>query len=131
MSEAFSSCSHCGEVFSDYNEGWTCCRCGRDWCSPECAEEDGYREVNGEQSCNFCRGDDFEDYELLEFVTSAIGVSRDDLVNFYKRYKTELKNDKACRLDGFISSVFTNKDSGTGKGFILGGLVGRFEPFNE
>ena len=40
----------------------------------------------------FRRGDDFGDKELLEFVISAIGVSRDDLVNFYKRYKTELKN---------------------------------------
>nr|DAX64234.1 MAG TPA: Stress-inducible humoral factor Turandot [Caudoviricetes sp.] len=79
----------------------------------------------------FCRGDDFGDKELLEFVTSAIGVSRDDLVNFYKRYKTELKNDKACRLDGFISSTFINKDSGTGKGFVLGGLVGRFESIHE
>lgn len=48
-----------------------------------------------------------------------------------RRYKTELKNDKACRLDGFISSEFTNKNSGTGKGFMLGGLVGRFESIHE
>jgi hypothetical protein len=109
-------------------------------CGEECAAVDGYREevITHEdgskeeiRSCNFCRGDDFGDKELLEFVTSAIGVSRDDLVNFYKRYKTELKNDKACRLNGFISSVFTNKDSGTGKGFVLGGLVGRFESIHE
>ena len=104
---------------------------GAKWCSETCAELDGYEKRDFRFSCNYCRGNDFEDSELLEFVTSAIGVSREDLVNFYKRYKTELKNDKACRLDGFISSTFTNKDSGTGKGFVLGGLVGRFESINE
>lgn len=102
MGAEFLSCSHCGEGFSDYDAGWTSCRCGRNWCSPECAEEDGYREVDGEQSCNFCRGDDFEDYELLNFVTSALGVSRDDLVNHYKNYQKELSNGNTCALDGYI-----------------------------
>ena len=43
MGAEFLSCSYCGEGFSDYDAGWTSCRCGRDWCSPECAEADGYR----------------------------------------------------------------------------------------
>ena len=79
MGAEFLSCSYCGEGFSDYDAGWTSCRCGRDWCSPECAEADGYREVNGEQSCNYCRGEDFEDYELLNFVISALGVNREEI----------------------------------------------------
>lgn len=139
MSIDYRTCE-CGETFADCADGVVFCNCGMAWCSEEGAAVDGYREEvithkDGSEeeirSCNFCRGDDFGDKELLEFVTSAIGVSRDDLVNFYKRYKTELKNDKACRLNGFISSVFTNKDSGIGKGFVLGGLVGRFESIHE
>ena len=131
-------CTHCGKVFKEDSEDtFICDECGKVWCSEECAIADGL-DINYDgdpfrlgYSCKYCRNEDFKDSELLEFVTSAIGVSRDDLVTFYKRYKEELKNDKACRLDGFISSTFTDKDSGTGKGFVLGGLVGRFEPFHE
>lgn len=119
MSIDYRTCE-CGEIFADCADGYR---------EEVITHEDGSKEEI--RSCNFCRGDDFGDKELLEFVTSSIGVSRDDLVNFYKRYKTELKNDKACRLNGFISSVFTNKDSDTGKGFVLGGLVGRFESIHE
>lgn len=103
MGAEFLSCSYCGEGFSDYDAGWTSCRCGRDWCSPECAEADGYREVNGEQSCNYCRGEDFEDYELLNFVISALGVNREDLVAFHKESRDQLKKGNICKFNGRIN----------------------------
>ena len=75
MSTDYRTCE-CGETFADCADGYR---------EEVITHEDGSKEEI--RSCNFCRGDDFGDKELLEFVTSAIGVSRDDLVNFYKRYK--------------------------------------------
>lgn len=83
-------CDHCGKVFFDYH-GSNWCDCGAKWCSETCAELDGYEKENFGSSCNYCCGDDFEDSELLEFVVSALGVSREDLVAFYKESKDQLK----------------------------------------
>lgn len=121
MGAEFLSCSYCGEGFSDYDAGWTSCRCGRDWCSPECAEADGYREANGEQSCNYCRGEDFEDYELLNFVISALGVNREDLVAFYKESRDQLKKGNICKFNGRINfSSYTQTGDTVIAGVILG-----------
>lgn len=99
MSIDYRTCE-CGETFADCADGVVFCHCGMAWCSEECAAVDGYREEvitheDGSEeeirSCNFCRGDDFGDKELFDFVTSAIGVSRDNLVAFYKEFKDQLK----------------------------------------
>lgn len=78
-------CDHCGKVFFDYH-GSNWCDCGAKWCSETCAELD-----------------DFEDSELLEFVVSALGVSREDLVAFYKESKDQLKKGNICKFNGRIS----------------------------
>lgn len=120
MSESEFVCNHCGEKFrtDDFNNfrskyGYhtvACYKCQKFWCSMECAKKDGFEVYDGEPSCNYCRGNDFEDSELLEFMTAAIGVSRDDLVHFYKDYKADLKNHKALKLDGYITTSFSNKE---------------------
>ena len=94
-------CDHCGKVFFDYH-GSNWCDCGAKWCSETCAELDGYEKRDFRSSCNYCRGNDFEDSELLEFVVLALGVSRNDLVSHYKNYKNELSNGNTCTLDGYI-----------------------------
>ena len=139
MSIDYRTCE-CGETFADCADGVVFCHCGMAWCSEECAAVDGYREevITHEdgskeeiRSCNFCRGDDFGDRELLEFVMSAIGVDRDSLVEFYKQYKLEFKNGKACNLDGFVSTSFYDKESGIGTGAVLGGVVKGVSSINE
>lgn len=105
MEDAVLICSHCGDTFSTDDEGWASCLCGKSWCSSECAEKDGYQGLN----CNYCRGDDFEDSELLEFLTASLGIGRDDLVTFYREYKKELKNNYACHLGGYIGAMFVRK----------------------
>lgn len=37
------SCDNCRTAFTDYDEGWTQCDCGLNWCSSKCAEEDGFQ----------------------------------------------------------------------------------------
>lgn len=139
MSTDYRTCE-CGETFADCADGVVFCHCGMAWCSEECAAVDGYKEevVTHEdgseeeiRSCNFCRGDDFDDRELLEFVMSAIGVDRDSLVEFYKQYKLEFKNGKACNLNGFVSTSFYDKESGIGTGAVLGGVVKGVSSINE
>ena len=120
MSIDYRTCE-CGETFSDCADGVVFCDCGMAWCSEECAAVDGYREEvitheDGSEeeirSCNFCREDDFGDKELLEFVVSAIGVSRDDLVNFYKDYKEQMKLGYVCKFDGSqIHNKFANAEN--------------------
>ena len=95
-------CDHCGKVFFDYH-GSNWCDCGAKWCSETCAELDGYEKENFGSSCNFCRGEDFEDYELLNFVISALGVNREDLVAFYKESRDQLKKGNLCKFNGRIN----------------------------
>lgn len=127
MSTDYRTCE-CGETFADCADGVVFCNCGMAWCSEECAAVDGYREevVTHEdgseeeiRSCNFCRGDDFSDKELLEFVVSALGVSRDDLVDFYKRYKTELKMTKLAESMDLFHLNLPIKIVLLGKGLCL------------
>lgn len=122
-------CTHCGKVFKEDSEDtFICDKCGKVWCSEECAIADGL-DINYDgdpfqlgYSCKFCRGNNFEDKELLEFMTAAIGVSRDDLVYFYKQYKRELENDHACKFGGYIGFMSLDK---SGKTIITGASLGR------
>ena len=114
MSVDFYPCSRCGEVYCDCGDYVTCSEdaggCGRDWCSDECAEKDGYnteyckldKEVEYGYcqdecelsdggcctkcknyigaSCNYCRHEDYEDSELLEFALKMLDISKNDLI---------------------------------------------------
>jgi hypothetical protein len=101
-------CRNCGETFPDCGD-FTSCECGEHWCCDECAEEDGYKRSSCklgydiednecekscydcddfmETSCKYCREEDFEDYELLEFALKALNMSRNDLIEAYKLSK--------------------------------------------
>ena len=109
MGVDFYPCSRCGKVYCDCGDYTTCNEdeggCGRDWCSYECAEEDGYVrghcKINNEDcenyeenydcfygecehyvkaSCNYCRKETFEDDEILEYALCLLNKSKEDLV---------------------------------------------------
>lgn len=114
MGVDFYPCSRCGDTYCDCGDYVTCCEdalgCGRDWCSDECAEADGYirehckldKEVEYRYcveecklsddgcctecehyvgaSCKYCRHEDYEDKELLEFALKMLDMSRNDLI---------------------------------------------------
>lgn len=46
-------CSNCKDTFNE-NGPYIQCNCIKNWCSIECAEEDGYIEYNCPRSCEFC-----------------------------------------------------------------------------
>lgn len=132
MSIDYRTCE-CGETFADCADGVVFCNCGMAWCSEECAAVDGYREEvitheDGSEeeirSCNFCREDDFGDKELFDFATSAIGVSRDNLVAFYKEFKDQLKKGNICKTSGQINfSSFSKTGDAVVTGAILTGTT--------
>lgn len=124
-------CPHCGETFKEDSENtFVCGECGKTWCSEECAVADGLL-INYDRDpyqygydCNFCREDDFEDKELFDFVTSAIGVSRDNLVAFYKEFKDQLKKGNICKSSGQINfSSFSKTGDAVVTGAILTGTT--------
>ncbi|MGG2024178.1 hypothetical protein AB1282_00515 [Gottfriedia sp. S16(2024)] len=93
MGVDFYACNNCGDTFPDCGD-FTGCECGTRWCCDECAETEGYRheedgytppgsEWEQETSCNFCRNEDFEDYDLLTFAIGKLGLSREDLIKLY------------------------------------------------
>ena len=111
MSVDFFDCVVCGESVCECGD-YVGCECGRQWCSDECAEEDGYKantcklgyDVDDndceesccccdnelETSCNYCREDDFEDSTLLAFTIKMLQTDREELIKIYKKYKEEL-----------------------------------------
>ena len=110
MSVDFFDCDVCGESVCECGD-FESCECGKKWCSLECAEEDkfigehcklGYDTEDNEcddkcwncenmleKSCKYCREDDFEDSELLEFALKSLGTKRETLIYLYKKYKEE------------------------------------------
>lgn len=86
------SCNHCGGSFPDCGD-FKMCECGYRWCSYECAEADGYKhkywtDENGEdweeQSCQYCRKEEFEDSALLEHALELLNLTRSELMEKYK-----------------------------------------------
>lgn len=88
----YYSCKSCGETFPDCGE-YVYCECDENWCSMECAEEDGFKRgefevwndyykkyVTQESSCKYCRKEDVEDSALLSTALKLLGVTRADLV---------------------------------------------------
>lgn len=74
-------CNRCGVVFQVRREHITCNGCGREWCCEKCATYDGYAEHTNPQSCNYCRGEDYDDAELLMKALKLLGMSRKELIN--------------------------------------------------
>lgn len=92
MGVDFYACRCCGTTFPDCGD-YVSCECGEHWCSDDCAEADGYREVEitegeyegcTEYSCNFCREEDFDDSKLLEYALFILNKTRPELINDYK-----------------------------------------------
>lgn len=93
MGVEFIACNNCGETFPDCGD-YVSCECGNCWCDNECAKLEGFRyEEDGfvprgskwsqETSCDFCRQEDYEDYELLAYALKKLGVSREELIADY------------------------------------------------
>lgn len=106
-------------MFPDCSD-YVYCDCGNDWCSDECAEEDGFTDVHCkkynvygeentyeakedndceatycddcenyvERSCKYCRGEDFDDSELLRYTLNRLGMTREYII---KEYQDDLK----------------------------------------
>lgn len=101
MSISWKSCNVCGTTFPDCGD-YVYCECNRYWCSYECAQENGFTELDEDdyteeewynlteeqkRSCNYCRGEEFEDFELLEFALDYFGCTREALITSYKERK--------------------------------------------
>jgi hypothetical protein len=90
-------CETCGEAFPDCGD-YVYCECGRNYCSEKCAEVDGFRhEEDGylppggkweqETSCNYCRGEEFEDDEILAEALTLLGKKREEIIEILKAKK--------------------------------------------
>lgn len=98
MSSDTGVCSFCGDTFSRCGDHESC-DCGKSWCSESCAEADGLQEEeNGyippgetweqDSSCDYCRKEDYEDSELLEYaLTKLLNMNRYELVAHYNASK--------------------------------------------
>lgn len=95
MGVEFLTCQSCEDNFADCGPHVSC-DCGNRWCDDSCAEGDGFREEpngftpkNGtyeqETSCNYCRGEDVDDSELLETALKMLGISREGLVEMHNK----------------------------------------------
>ncbi len=93
MGVDFYSCQSCGHNFPDCGP-YEWCGCGKNWCCEDCASDDGLNKddenapkYNEGRSCDFCRGDDFEDSTLLAYALEELGKSRAELVELVKSKK--------------------------------------------
>lgn len=98
MGQDFYSCNHCGEAFGDYWDGYEMCECGKNYCSQECATENGFERYDEdfnadewyekygdvESTCQFCRGENLTDAEILQWFLDAGSFTREDAVNMIK-----------------------------------------------
>lgn len=83
----------CEQGFPDVND-YKPCECGLNYCGEKCAvagglqqvlDEDGY--FGGVSDCKYCRREEFDDSELLDFVLKRENISRDDLISLYQKEK--------------------------------------------
>ena len=99
MGVDYYTCNRCEDTFPDCGS-YTGCECGVHWCCDECADTEGYREEEDgftpegstwEQgtSCNYCRKEDFSDYQILEFAISLLSMTREGLIEKYKASKSQ------------------------------------------
>ena len=97
MGVDYEVCENCQDTFPDCGD-YVMCGCGKRWCSDSCAEADGYErkydeeENHEEMSCSYCRGEDVEDYKLLEAFLHMTKMTRKEAVEWYLKVQ-EKKND--------------------------------------
>lgn len=90
MGVDYEVCNNCSDTYPDCGY-YVMCECGKRWCSDDCADADGYEnkfnEEEGyeESSCNYCRGEDVEDYQLLQAAMKHLGIDRKQLIEIYKK----------------------------------------------
>lgn len=91
MGIEFLFCNECETGFPDVYD-YEYCGCGRVWCDEECSELGGLRkeydddgEYDGDGTCKYCREEDFEDRELLNFFLKKEGIRREDVIKLYKK----------------------------------------------
>lgn len=82
MGVDFFPCDYCGESICDCGSYERCNEhCYRRWCDLECAKQDGHNiDDEGWDSCNFCRKEDAEDGELLQYLLKKYGLTREEVV---------------------------------------------------
>lgn len=88
----YYACESCGATFPDVAE-YKMCACGRNWCDEECASEHGLQVPEDEDgdydydnaTCDFCRGEEFDDYVLLNHAQELLDMSREQLIESYKK----------------------------------------------
>lgn len=85
MGVDFFPCTHCKGAVCDCGD-FEACQCGKAWCSKECAVKDGWQGEDGDheaESCNFCRGDDVGDSDLLVFLLKKHKMTRTQAIKEY------------------------------------------------
>ncbi len=81
MGVDFFPCDKCGKTVCDAGV-YERCDCGRKWCSRKCSKDDGHdRELD---DCSYCRSEQAEDSELLEFMLKKHGTTREQLLQEWK-----------------------------------------------
>jgi hypothetical protein len=96
MSVDFYPCNHCKRVFTDCSDSHVRCRdaCERKWCSIDCALEDGFDFGSNPEdiqscSCSFCRDEDANDSDLLNFLMKKYTLTREDVLKMYFEERKE------------------------------------------
>lgn len=99
MGVEFFPCDYCGESICDCGS-YERCGCGRRWCDLKCAEKDGYREVEGVEpecwdgyreawTCSYCRREQAEDSELLNYLLRQYNLTRDQVLEGWRNEQQE------------------------------------------
>jgi len=76
----WSVCNRCGLIFQTKREH-DICDCDREWCCYRCSSYDGYVENGDLSSCNYCRGEDYDDEELLAEALKILEMTRKQLID--------------------------------------------------
>lgn len=103
MGVDFFPCDGCGESICDCGSYIKCRKCEHRWCELSCAiknggykdeddEDDEYDEY--EQSCKFCRQEEAEDSDLLNFLIKKYKLNRKTVVQLYFESKNKKKKKK-------------------------------------
>lgn len=87
MGVDFFPCDRCSSAICDCGD-WIRCNddCGRRWCEYDCADQDGYLVEENEYgdrddpTCNFCRGEDVEDGDVLGWALKKLKLTRQEAV---------------------------------------------------
>ena len=121
------STKNCGNTFADCGD-YISCNCQAHWCSDKCAEKDGYKVIdcekfdeyppsdeqweqicsncdkscdceNGElKTCNFCRGEDIPDNEIVDKIIKKKFTTRQKLLNYLNKESLLYKLKKSLLI---------------------------------